>query len=174
MGSCKRFVGVSFVNGFPTSQFKILRGCRQGDLIAGYLFVLCIEILALTIQNSKAIPYETINGNKKINDTYADDLTLCLKYIKNDDKKNKQNIKNALECFTQFSKWSVLNINKNKTYVNIFGQDMPEPPYIQELNLKYSKDFTLLGITFDSTLTNMLSNYDEGIKKLGSVAHDQR
>ena len=109
----KRFVGVSVVNGFPTSQFKILRGCRQGDPIAGYLFVLCIKILTLTIQNSKAIPYETINGNKKLNDTYADDLTLYLKYVKNNDKENKKNIKNALECFNKFSKWSGLNINKN-------------------------------------------------------------
>ena len=47
----KRFVGVSVVNGYPTTQFKILRGCRQGDPIAGYLFVLCIEILALTLKN---------------------------------------------------------------------------------------------------------------------------
>ena len=129
-------------------------------------------MLALTLQNSKAIPYETKNGNKKLNDTYADDLTLSLKYVKDDDKKYKKNIKNALECFTNFSKWSGLNINKNKTYVNIFGQKNPEPPYIQELNLKYCNDFTLLGITFDSTLENMLTNYDEGIRKLESVAHD--
>ena len=38
----KKIVGVSVVNGYPTEQFKILRGCRQGDPIAGYLFVLCI------------------------------------------------------------------------------------------------------------------------------------
>ena len=47
----KKFVGVSLVNGYPTEQFKILRGCRQGDPIAGYLFVLCIEILKLTLKN---------------------------------------------------------------------------------------------------------------------------
>ena len=160
------------MNGFPTSQFKILRGCRQGDPIAGYLFVLCIEVLTLTIQNSKVIPYETTNGRKKLNDTYADDLTLYLKYIKNNDKENKKNIKNALECFSKFSKWSGLNINKNKTYVNIFGQKIPEPPFIQELSLKFCNSFTLLGITFDSTLENMMTNYDEGIRKLEAVAHD--
>merc|ERR1712082_527149 len=32
----KRFVGVSVVNGFPTTQFKILRGIRQGDPNTGY------------------------------------------------------------------------------------------------------------------------------------------
>ena len=83
----KKFVGVSVVNGHPTEQFKILRGCRQGDPISGYLFVLCIENLALTIKNSKVTPYETTKGNKKLNDTYADDLTLFLKLFPQDPKK---------------------------------------------------------------------------------------
>ena len=125
-----KFTGVSVVNGYPTEQFKILRGCRQGDPIAGYLFVLCIEILALTIQNSKVIPYETKKGNKKLNDTYADDLTLYLKYLPHNDKANKNNIKHALDCFTLFSKWLGQNINKGKTYVTIFGQNTPEPSFI--------------------------------------------
>ena len=86
----KKFVGVSVVNGHPTEQFKILRGCRQGDPIAGYLFVLCLEILALTIQNSKFTPYETIKGNKKLNETFADDLPLFLKLFPHDPQK-KQN-----------------------------------------------------------------------------------
>ncbi len=149
-------MGVSVVNGYPTTQFKIPRSCRQGDPIAGYGFVLCIEILALTIQNSKVIPYETINGNKKLNDTYADDLTLFLKLFQNDDKRNKTNIKHALECFSLFSNWSGLNISKNKTYIDTFGKYMPEPPYIKELSLNYSKEFTLLGITYHSNLSNMI------------------
>ena len=90
-----KFTGVSVVNGHPTYQFNILRGCRQGDPIAGYLFVLCIEVLSLTIQNSKTIPYMTKQGNTKLNDTYADDLTLYLKYFPKDEKANKNNVKNA-------------------------------------------------------------------------------
>ena len=72
----KRFVCVSIVNGYPTTQFKIRRWCRQGGPIAGYLFILFNEILALTLKNSKITPYETTKGNKKLNDTYADDITI--------------------------------------------------------------------------------------------------
>ena len=97
-----KFTGVSVVNGYPTDQFKILRGCRQGDPIAGYLFVLCIEILSLTIQNSRTIPYMTKQGNTNLNDTYADDLTLYLKYFPSDNKENKKNIKYVLDGFSIF------------------------------------------------------------------------
>ena len=158
----KGFVGVSVVNGHPTTQFKILRGCRQGDPIAGYLFVLCIEILDLTLKNSKITPYETIKGNKNLNDTHADDLTLFLKLFPLDPTETKNNIKYAMECFNKFSTWSGLNINKNKTYVNIFCQQSPETPYVKELGLNYCNDFKLM------------CNYDEGIWKLETVVNDWR
>ena len=151
-----------------------MRGCRQGDPIAGYLFVLCIEILALTIKNSKVTPYETTKGNKKLNDTYADDLTLFLKLFPHDPQKSKNNIKYALDCFDKFYNWSGLKINKNKTYINIFGKNSQEPTYVKELGLNYCNDFTLLGIKFDSTLNSMMCNYNEGIRKLETVVNDWR
>ena len=140
-----KFTGVSVVNAYPTEQFKILRGCRQGDPIAGYLFVLCIELLSLTIQNSKTIPYMTEQGNTKLNDTYADDLTLYSKYFPTDNKENRKNVKYALDCFSIFSTWSGLKINITKTYVTVFGKDVPElPSFVGELSFNYCDSFTLL------------------------------
>ncbi len=51
---------------------------------------------------------------------------------------------------------------------------MPEPPYVKELNINYCKNITLLGITYDSTLSCMISNFDEGLRKLEIVANDWR
>ena len=79
-----------------------------------------------------------------------------------------------MECLNKFSTWSGLNINKNKTYVNIFGQQSPEPPYVKELGLRYCNDFKLLGIKYDSSLSSMMCNYDEGIRKFETVVHDRR
>ena len=135
------------------------------------MFVLCIEILSLTLQNSKVIPYQTNLGNSKLNDTYADDLTLYLKYFPLE-RHNKTNIKRALDCFQTFSVWSGLRINKNKTYVTVFGKKIPDPPYVGELGLKFCDSFTLLGVIFDPTLENMQVNYDEGVRKMEIVAND--
>ena len=50
-------------------------------------------------------------GNKNLNDTYADDLTLFLKLFMHNPQKNKQNIQFALDCFDKFYTWSGLKIN---------------------------------------------------------------
>ena len=43
------------VNGQPSPWFSIKRGCRQGDPISPYLFILCAEILAIMIKENRDI-----------------------------------------------------------------------------------------------------------------------
>ena len=43
------FNAVAVINGNIWKPLSIQRGCRQGDPIAGYLFILAIEILALLL-----------------------------------------------------------------------------------------------------------------------------
>ena len=43
------------VNGQLSEWFAIQRGCRQGDPISPYLFILCVEILAIMIRQNKHI-----------------------------------------------------------------------------------------------------------------------
>ena len=41
------------INGFLSDFIRIGRGCRQGDPISSYIFILSAEILAILIRNTK-------------------------------------------------------------------------------------------------------------------------
>ena len=49
------FRGVTVVNGNISTPFNINRGCRQGDPISGYLFILAMEILALLLNKTRGL-----------------------------------------------------------------------------------------------------------------------
>lgn len=47
------FKAVTVVNGNISISFDVKRGCRQGDPISGYLFILLMEILALLLKKKE-------------------------------------------------------------------------------------------------------------------------
>ena len=49
------------VNGHMTERFKVGRGCRQGDPLSPYLFLLRSEILGILIRQSSLISGISIN-----------------------------------------------------------------------------------------------------------------
>ena len=93
----KKFSAVTVINGNISTPFEIQRGCRQGDPISGYLFILTIEILALLLKNSKIMAYKMKNGVKHLFDIYADDLTIYLQRHPYKEKRNLKNISYALD-----------------------------------------------------------------------------
>lgn len=42
-------------NGYISDYIYTERGCRQGDPISPYLFLLCAEILGIIIRNNKTL-----------------------------------------------------------------------------------------------------------------------
>ena len=66
------------VNGQPSKWFPICRGCRQGDPISPYLFILCVEILGIMIRENKRIKGIFVNNVEHKLSQYADDTEFLL------------------------------------------------------------------------------------------------
>ena len=61
-----------------SERFKVGRSCRQGDPISPYLFIICVEILAIKIRKNEGVKgFKMGNFEQKL-DFYADDLTAYL------------------------------------------------------------------------------------------------
>ena len=66
------------INGCLTSRFDIKRGCRQGDPLSPYLFLLCAEILGMLVRKSQKIKGIVIENKEYRILQYADDTVLFL------------------------------------------------------------------------------------------------
>ena len=71
------------VNGQLSQWFAIQRGCRQGDQISSYLFVLCVEILSIMIRQNKNIKGIFIGETEYKISQYANDTEITLEGYKN-------------------------------------------------------------------------------------------
>ena len=71
------------VNGQLSQWFAIQRGCRQGDPISSYLFVLCVEILSIMIRQNKNIKGIFIGETEYKISQYANDTEITLEGYKN-------------------------------------------------------------------------------------------
>ena len=93
-------------NGFISECFHINRSTRQGDPISPLVFILCLEILFITLRSDENINIKIENNELKIT-AYADDATYFLK--------NQQSTENLLNTIEQFSKISGLEVNRSKS-----------------------------------------------------------
>ena len=117
------FKAVTVVNGNISKPFDMKKGCREGDPISEYLFILVMEILALLLKNTPRVkPYKTKKGLVHFLDMYADDLSIFLEYKKSSSYENKINVKHVLQTMEIFKGLSGLKINLGKTYLTVFGK----------------------------------------------------
>ena len=90
------------------------RGCRQGDSLSPYIFILCVEILAIRIRNNKKIKGININNTEFKLSQFADDTTVLL-------DGSSLSLNETLEELSFFASISGLNVNFDKTQVVWIG-----------------------------------------------------
>ena len=156
----KNFQSSILINGFPTPRIQVGRGCRQGDPIAGYLFIICIELLLLKMRNSKTLkPWETKSGAKKLIDAYADDINIFLKFLN-----PSQQLSKVLEILTQFQKLSGLTTNVSKTKYALFGHAQNDPLIQTQTGFSIEPNpFRLLGVYMTGNLDQLELNWKKAI-----------
>ena len=110
--SIKKWITVLYKNavlsvnqgGNLSSFFNIGRGCRQGDPLSPYIFILCAEILAIKVRNNKNIKGIKIDNNEFKLSQYADDTSLLL-------DGSDTSLNAALSDLSSFAMYSGLNVN---------------------------------------------------------------
>ena len=100
--------------GFLSAFFILGRGCRQGDPISTYLFVLCAEILAAKIRSNKNIKGIKINNTEIKLSQYADDTSAYL-------DGSQTSLEETLNELDIFANISGLKTNFDKTQVVWIG-----------------------------------------------------
>lgn len=150
------------VNGHLSDWFYIHRGCRQGDPLSPYLFILCAEILAMLIKQNKDIRGIMVNDKEFIISQYADDTTLLL-------DGSEKSLVESINILKFYAKASGLHVNIDKTNAVWIGSMKNSPVELcPELNLNWEREaFKLLGVTFTINLHQIVNvNYNAKIDEI--------
>ena len=152
---------ISF-NGQYSKWFNLHRGCRQGDPISPYLYLICAEILSLMIRSNSNIKGLKLKDKDILLSLFADDTTLYL-------DGSEQSFKEAIGVIESFTKISGLKMNNDKTQIAWLGsQKNSNTKYMIDRNFIWDPGtFKVLGVLF-STNTEDISklNYKEKINDL--------
>ena len=146
-----------------SKKFSIGRGARQGDPIASYIFIICIEILAYKLRNEQAIKGFQIENLSHLLELYADDCSIFL-------EPKDENLRKTLEVLDTFYQISGLKISVSKTKAIWFGRGHGNIHKLcPDLVLDWDTKFTLLGIDFTNNLEGMECNFHSKIEKIKKI-----
>ena len=155
-------------SGFLSKRIPIRQGCRQGDPISSYLFLIAAEVMALMIKFNKDIIGITIENHEFKLTQFADDTTLFL----DGSSTSLQAALNTLEIFCNFSG---LKMNKEKTKMIWIGQKKFSKEKLQtphKLNWG-DTDFSILGLEFSVDIPKISDlNFNKAYHSILPVSED--
>ena len=149
------------VNGQASSSFDIERGCRQGDPISPYLFILCAEVLACRIREDENIKAIKIDDTEFKISQFADDTTFLL----DGDRNSFEKLFQQLDFFGEISG---LKLNTDKTNnVWLGNRKNSDIRWLPHLDMNWNPPkFKILGLWFTCDLHKMekMNTYDKYIE----------
>ena len=149
-------------SGKISSFFKIGRGCRQGDPLSPYLFIICVEFLAVKIRNNKNIKGIKVNNIEFRISQYADDTSIIL-------DGSESSLNQTILELERFSRISGLHVNFEKTQLVWIGSEKYSTNSVKtKWKLSWGKSsFKVLGIIFNIDLEKMIKvNYASKIQQV--------
>ena len=143
-----------------SKKMNIGRGCRQGDPIASYLFIICIEVMAHKLRTEKTVESFVIGQGSHTLELYADDCSIFL-------QPKSESLRSAVQILSDFFSLSGLKISITKTKAIWFGVGYNNTEKLcPDLGLDWGTDFRLLGVDFDGNLEKMDKNLDSKIDEI--------
>ena len=145
-----------------SSYISLTRGCRQGDPLSPYVFVLCAEILSHVLRESGKVRGLVVYDRECRVSQYADDTTLLL-------QEDYESVVEVLRILKWFKSVSGLDINIEKTRVVKIGASRGSSiPWQGKFGFKWSTTFEILGIYYDVNRMNEITDLNIN-RKLGEI-----
>ena len=152
-------------NGWNSRYFPLYRGVRQGCPLSPYLFILAVEILAISIRENKRIKGVVIGEKEFKIKLYADDTQLVTLF-------DSESVTELGSTFEKFSKISGLTVNYEKSNILRIGSIRNS-----STKIKTNQPFTwtndpleILGITITVNLEELASmNFTPVINKINNI-----
>ena len=134
-----------------STPINVKCGCKLGDPISPYIFVLCAKFLAILLRKNQNIKGIKIGNLEFLLTQYADDTTVML-------DGSESSLNDTLKELEFFKNISGLNVNFLKTQVIWIGSQRYSQDSIKtKWKLKREVNrFKLLGIQFDTDLSKMI------------------
>ena len=147
-------------NGKSSTFFRLHCGIRQGCCLSALLFIIVVELLAISIRANNSIKGLIINNITYKISQLADDTTLFIK--------DQSSLKYAFDVIERFGFCSGLKLNKSKTELIALDDNIKRD---KNLHVSWNNGpFNTLGVWFTKNEDEMYNlNFRDKLPQLGQI-----